>query len=88
MKEIKLTDHAVHNIIDREISIDFMYNTINNPDNKLIQGNNRYIYMKLYYDELLSEEMLLRVVIEEDIDKITVITVYKTSKIDKYLKRI
>ena len=86
LKEIKLTEHAEKNIIEREISVDILYVAINNPDSKLNQGYNRVIYMKLYFDELLSEQMLLRVVVEEDSNEILVITVYKTSKINKYLK--
>ena len=63
MKAIKFIKHAEKNIIEREIPIEVIYDTISKPDYKLIQGDNRYISMKLYYDKLLSEEMLLRVVI-------------------------
>ncbi|MBM2815440.1 MAG: hypothetical protein HW421_2202 [Ignavibacteria bacterium] len=86
IKKIKLTEHASKNILEREISIEVMYDTINNPDSKLIQEDNRFIYMKLYFDEVLIEDMLLRVVLEEEINEITVVTIYKTSKIKKYIK--
>jgi hypothetical protein len=39
-------------------------------------------------DHLLGQEMLLRVIIEEQAGCILVITLYKTSKIGKYLNCI
>ena len=87
MKPIRLTEHTGKNIVERDIPVDIMYETINNPDIKLFQGYNRFIYMKLYFDSELAEEMLLRVIIEEELNEIIVVTVYKTSKIDKYFKR-
>lgn len=43
--------------------------------------------MRCYFDTSLGHEMLLRVVVEETAVERVVITVYKTSRIAKYLKR-
>jgi len=42
--------------------------------------------MRVYFDPVLQKEMLLRVVVEETADELVVVTVYKTSQIDRYLK--
>lgn len=41
--------------------------------------------MRRYFDTLLQQEMLLRVVIEEAAEEMVVVTVYKTSRFDRYL---
>lgn len=86
MKEIKFTKHAEENIIEREIDIDLLFDSIENFDFKIIQSNNRFVLMRIYFDLLLKENMLFRIIVEKTDDLITVVTVYKTSKIDKYLK--
>jgi hypothetical protein len=42
--------------------------------------------MRRYQDQLLNKEMLLRVAVSESKASIIVITVYKTSQIDRYLR--
>jgi hypothetical protein len=44
--------------------------------------------MRRYFDQVLQQEMLLRVVIEESGAEAVVITVYKTSQIARYLKGV
>ncbi len=39
-----------------------------------------------YYDTLLQQEMLLRMIVEETATERIVVTVYKTSQIARYLK--
>ncbi len=46
----------------------------------------RFILMRRYFDRVLQQEMLLRMVMEESATERIVITVYKTSQIAKYLK--
>ena len=86
MMEISITDHALENINQREISIDLIFDVIETPKYKIKQSDNRYILMEVYFDNLLAEEMLIRVVVEETQTGVTVITAYKTSKLNKYLK--
>lgn len=47
----------------------------------------RVIVQNRYFDEVEGKEMLLRVIGKEYGTEFRVITVYKTSKIDKYWKR-
>ena len=42
--------------------------------------------MRRYFDMVLQREMLLRIIVEETEDEIVVVTIYKTSQIDKYVK--
>jgi hypothetical protein len=42
--------------------------------------------MRRYFDQVLQQEMLLRLVLEETMAETVVITVYKTSQMKKYLK--
>jgi hypothetical protein len=46
----------------------------------------RLVLMRRYFDQILQQEMLLRMVVEETATERVVITVYKTSQIAKYLK--
>jgi len=41
--------------------------------------------MRRYFDQTLQQQMLLRVVAEDAADETVVITVYKTSQINRYL---
>ena len=42
--------------------------------------------MRRYFDGVLHQEMLIRIVVEDGSDDTVVVTIYKTSQIDKYLK--
>ena len=42
--------------------------------------------MRRYFDRLLQQEMLLRIVLEETASERIVVTVYKTAQLSKYLK--
>ncbi len=44
--------------------------------------------MRRYHDEVLGQEILLRAVIEDTMNEIVVVTVFKTSKISKYLEAV
>jgi hypothetical protein len=46
----------------------------------------REIRRRRYYDQLLQQDMLLRVIVEKTKPDIVVVTVYKTSQISRYLK--
>jgi hypothetical protein len=42
--------------------------------------------MRRYFDQVLQQEMLLRLIVENTGNEMVVITIYKTSQINKYLK--
>ncbi len=86
MKKTIFLDHADERIKKREISHDDVVETINHPDKIEPSWENRSIYMRIIFDKDLEQKMLIRVAVEEKPDEILVISVYKTSKIAKYLK--
>ena len=87
MKNINWTPHAEENLTEREIDPNEVYLTIENPELRQPGHKDRIVLMRIFFDTLLKQKMLLRVVIEETVDEIRVITVYKTSKIEKYFRR-
>jgi len=48
--------------------------------------NDRTMFLRRYHDRLHGQEMLLCVVAEGVVDEVVIVTIFKTSKIQKYLK--
>lgn len=86
MKPIRWTLHALQNLTDREVERVEADKTLTQPEFIVPGQPLRLVYMRRYFDSLLQQEMLLRVVIEETIGEIVVVSVYKTSQIDRYLR--
>lgn len=85
VKPIRFTSHAEDNLKARSISPEEIEETIRNPDREEDARSPRRVASRQYFDDVLNKEMLLRVITEEDDECISVITLYKTSKITKYL---
>jgi hypothetical protein len=88
LKPIRWTAHALDNLRDREIDRQEVEQTLLAPEIALPEQPPREIWMRRYFDTILQQEMLLRVVVEETPREIVVITVYKTSQIERYLKGV
>ena len=86
MKPIRWTHHALQNLVDREIERTEADRALVQPEFIVSGQPPRLVYMRRYSDSLLQQEMLLRVVIEETMGEIVVVSVYKTAQIDRYLK--
>lgn len=86
MKPIRWTAHALKEAKRRNIDSAEASRTILNPEQVALGNPPRQIYMRRYFDELLLTEMLLRVIIEETEEELVVVTLYKTSKLAKYLQ--
>ena len=84
-KPIRFTQHAEENLLARSISREEVEETVRSPDREEDARLPRRVASRQYFDELLKKEMLLRVITQESADGIQVITLYKTSKITKYL---
>ncbi len=69
------SEHILYQMKVRNINREAVILTIENPDKTIETRDNRIIYQKIF------DNKLLRVISEEK----TLITVYKTSKIDKYM---
>lgn len=78
MKQIIFIQHALDRLKERGISLDLVKEAIINPD-KIDFETNRKIAHKIV------DGKLLRVIYEED-EAIVVISAYRTSQIDRYLK--
>jgi len=84
-KPIRFTSHAEESLLSRSIPRAEIEETIRNPDREEDARPPRRVASRQYFDELLKKEMLLRVILEEVESTILVVTLYKTSKITKYL---
>lgn len=82
--EIIITKHARFEAQRRQIDLESVMQAIQNPQQKVLSRKNRIVYQDKYYDTIAGKEMLLRVIAEQSGDTLKVISVYKTSKIDKY----
>ena len=76
----------MQHLLDREIERTEVDKTLAQPEFIAPGQFPRHIYMRRYFDSLLQQEMLLRVIIEETIAEIVVVSVYKTSQIGRYLR--
>lgn len=84
--KIVFSEHALFEMEFRKINKEEVERLIENPMQKLPAKKNRIIMQKRYNDDMEHKEMLLRVIGEELENSFHVITVYKTSKIEKYWK--
>lgn len=87
MKPIRWTVHALQNLATREISRQEADLALQTPE-FIVNSNQsaRQIFMKRYFDTILQQEMLIRIVVEETSTEIVVCTLYKTSQIQRYLR--
>jgi hypothetical protein len=85
MKPIRFSPHAAANLKAREISVEDAEAAIRNPARREPAKPPREVVTRRYYDKVTGETMLLRAVIEETENEIGVVTLYKTSKLKKYL---
>jgi hypothetical protein len=86
MKMLRWTNHARKEITKREIAEVEVEKTVAGPDLAVPGNPPRRILMRRYFDAVLQTEMLLRVVVEEYADEVVIVTLYKTSKLKKYLE--
>ncbi|MDQ3694803.1 MAG: DUF4258 domain-containing protein [Chloroflexota bacterium] len=87
MTSVRWTSHALEALVDRDIDRAEVDQTLAAPELSVVNSPRRVVLMRRYFDVRLERQMLLRVVVEEAPDERVVITVYKTSRIAKYLER-
>jgi hypothetical protein len=88
MKPVRGTSHALRNLADREIERDEVNEALARPESVVPDLPGRRILMRRYFDQALGQPMLLRIVVEDAADETVVITVYKTSQINRYLRGV
>lgn len=87
MKPVRWSPHALKSLADREIPLEEAEKTLAEPEVTMSARSTRSFLMQRYFDTRLQQEMLLRLLVDESPQERVVITVYITSKIDKYTKR-
>jgi hypothetical protein len=78
----------MRNLVDREIDRGIADGAIADPEHEVPDPPGRRIVMRRYKDAVLGQEMLLRVVVEDTPQETVVVTIYKTSQIQRYLKEL
>jgi hypothetical protein len=82
----RLSRHAREEISRRNLVWESIAETIVNPHQVVPVEND----LKAYQSLVRSEEgrrLLLRVIVDDSVDPMVVVTVYRTSKVDKYWRR-
>ncbi|MCC7020609.1 MAG: DUF4258 domain-containing protein [Ardenticatenales bacterium] len=86
MRQLRWTPHALDGLAEREVDQSEVEWTIRQPTERAPGRNDRTVFLRRYHDRILGQEMLLVVVAEERAEEIVIITVYKTSKFNRYLR--
>jgi len=86
LKKIRWTPHALEALVKREIDRDLAERVIHEPTATAHGHGDRTVRLRRYHDQLLGQEMLLCIITEDQGDEFVVVTLYKTSKIEKHLK--
>ena len=81
---IVLSDHAIFEMKRRQIDQKEVERLIRHPGQVTDGKNNRTVIQGTYHDRKYNKQMLLIIIGEELDDTFHVITVYRTSKIEKY----
>ncbi|MEW6033628.1 MAG: DUF4258 domain-containing protein [Chloroflexota bacterium] len=87
MEQVVISDHARFEMDRRHIDEEVVLKVAHNPEQVLTAGKGRLVHQGKYHDPVEAREMLLRVVLERRAGELHVVTVYKTSRIDKYWRR-
>lgn len=80
--EFSYSNHALEQINRRNLKLDLIKEVLDNPDQIIDNGNLKVFQSIIETDQ--SSKHLLRVFVNTDKVPAIVVTVYKTSKIEKY----
>ena len=81
---IIVTGHARLEAQRRGIELDLVLSIVEHPQQKVPSLKNRLVLQSKYHDKIIGKEMLLRVIVEPAGNDLKVVSVYRTSKINKY----
>lgn len=78
----RISDHARDECARRQIPLDVLHQVLEHPDQILAAEYGRQVYQaKVWFGEKLY---LVRAIVDLDDEPAAVVTVYRTSKIEKY----
>ena len=84
MAEIRISNHAREQMKERGITEEMVLGIISSPQQTIPQGLEKMIYQSVKYFEEEKRNFLVRVFVNIIKQPNLVITVYRTSKIEKY----
>jgi hypothetical protein len=76
-----ISDHARKEAIRRSIPLEVLQNVLESPDQIVESHNNRAVHQSKI--DINGKLYLVRAIVEHT-DPLTVVTIYRTSKIEKY----
>ncbi|MEK9149088.1 MAG: DUF4258 domain-containing protein [Candidatus Desantisbacteria bacterium] len=82
--DVVFSEHAIFEMQRRQIDKQTVADMVKNPQQKILSKKERVIAQGKYIDYDENKEMLLRIIGKEKKGVFYVITVYQTSKIEKY----
>jgi hypothetical protein len=82
MKPVRFSDHARLEIVRRDIPFEIVEQVLRSPE-QVVPGHGG-LAARQSRVELEGKQYLVRVVVAERSDAAVVVTVYRTSRIDKY----
>ena len=82
----KMDPHALNNLVDREIDRKEAERTLTDPEFILPNQPQRELLMRQYFDRVLQQKMLLIIIVEDTDTERVVVTLFKTSQFNRYLK--
>ena len=84
MTEIKISTHAREQMDERGISEDMVFDILERPQRTIPEDEEKVIYQSIKFFEEDERDYLVRVFVNIIKFPTLVITVYRTSKIEKY----
>jgi len=82
--KLKFSKHARERMRQRDISEKQVISIIKNPDRVIDREEDEYVIYQALRNDKQDADYLFRVFVNTKTDYLTVITVYKTSKLEKY----
>ncbi|NEQ66353.1 MAG: DUF4258 domain-containing protein [Symploca sp. SIO2D2] len=82
----KLSLHAQEQLNKRQISLSIIESVINSPKQIILQSDGTKAYQS-QLDFGSGKNYLLRIIINDNVEPMLVVTVYKTSQINKYWRQ-
>jgi len=86
MAEIRISNHARAQMMERGISEEMVLEIISSPQQTIQEGKEKLIFQSVKFFEADERNFLVRVFVSIIKQPNLVITVYRTSKIAKYWK--
>ena len=83
-RDVVISDHAAFQIVRRCIALEVVRKVAQSPQQVVRSRKGKMICQSLDVDRLSGKTYLIRVVVERRADSLYVLTVYRTSKIEKY----